>query len=514
MDTLLFRDTQFVDENGPMTPAHAGGAMGELDAAFALGKRGFGIAIGPGGPGGHRLTASGFDIVAYNPALDRVWIVDNKASGGTSTVQGATALTTNFETNLVGAIRQIRAARSFPHQQTVVRHLEQALAAVRAGRALPPTVERYVTNAGGYHGGVSQRLRAQGIKFLDVTGAATRNTRRQDVRTARQQGVPPGRPTTHPPRPSGPAVPVPPPSPSRGGTAAVAGMRVALAGLNFGLNWLSDREQQRLVQEALARIEPAIQAERQRQPDHGILVLIYYHQVQAPPDSIIQPGATYSHLTWISGRTPDEALRALHQSASISPAPPRGSRQQVTRLWIQPQRPAAILSLQTPFPQVGYGMFSPNRGAFQGVRWGGVRGFDDTGQSWLGTALQAQIAARASLEARGQPVPPWPVPRFILLQAPRSMRWIWGRQVRTTSVPVVRRGSALAGQTLEAVDLDPISPFGNVAAVPVFPYDAFTDTVFSSAKATRDNLNQLQMYPNIRKMRWIRPENIIPVPRF
>jgi hypothetical protein len=86
--------------------------------------------------------------------------------------------------------------------------------------------------------------------------------------------------------------------------------------------------------------------------------------------------------------------------------------------------------------------------------------------------------------------------------------------VRTTSVPVVRRRSALSGQTLEAVDLDPITPFGNVAAVPVFPYDSFTDTVFGSGPATRDNLNQLRLYPNIQKMRWIRPENIIPMPRF
>jgi hypothetical protein len=178
----------------PMTPAHAGGAMGELDAAFVLGQRGFGIVIGPGGPGGHRLTATGFDIVAYNPRTGEVWIVDNKASGGGRTVQGATAITVNLQQNLADAIQQIRAARAFPNQAAIIQKLDAALTAVRAGRPLPSGVSRYITNAGGYHSGISRRLRAQGVQFLDLTGVATRRTRAADIQRARQRGVPPRRP--------------------------------------------------------------------------------------------------------------------------------------------------------------------------------------------------------------------------------------------------------------------------------------------------------------------------------
>ncbi|MCB0189545.1 MAG: S8 family serine peptidase, partial [Caldilineaceae bacterium] len=47
-------DEAWADQDQPFTPAHAGGVMGELDAAFALGQRGFSIIIGPGGPSGHR----------------------------------------------------------------------------------------------------------------------------------------------------------------------------------------------------------------------------------------------------------------------------------------------------------------------------------------------------------------------------------------------------------------------------------------------------------------------------
>jgi hypothetical protein len=483
MTTLDYR---YSEENGPMTPAHAGGAIGELDAAFVLGQRGFGIAIGPGGPGGHRLTATGFDIVAYNPATDQLWIVDNKASGGTSTVQSASAITTNLEANLTQSIQQIRRAHGFPHQQTIIRNLENALDAVRAGRPLPSNVERYVTNAGGYHGGISRKLQDQGVKFLDITGSATRDTRKGDISTARKRGMPPGRPTTHQGRRAGGGVVTPP---SGSGGARAAGLTVALAGLNFALNWLNDREQQRRVQEALARIEQAIEVERRRRPDHGILIFVYYHKVQAPPESLLQPGAVFSHIAWESGRTRDEALEAYSRRSTISPGPPRGSLQHVSRMWIQPTQPPSISSLQTPFPQTGFGIFAVNGAKLQDVEWGGLTGFDDEGQTTLR-------------------LPSSPTPRFILLRPPASINWVYGGRIHTTSIPIVQRRAAVGQRTLEAVNLDPRNPFGNVAAVPVFPYDSFTERLFRSGRPTRDNLNHLRLYPNIRHMRWVRPENV------
>jgi hypothetical protein len=185
---------RLLGESDQPTAAHAGGIMGELDAAFVLGQRGFGIVIGPGGPGGRRLTASGFDIVAFNPATSKVSIVDNKASGGTRTVQEAPALTVNLPKNLEDAIRQIRKAQPFPHQATVIQRLESALAAVRAGRPLPPWISRHITNAGGHHSGISRRLRNNGVRFLDLTGVAARRARAAHIRRARAQGVRPGRP--------------------------------------------------------------------------------------------------------------------------------------------------------------------------------------------------------------------------------------------------------------------------------------------------------------------------------
>ncbi len=186
------------DDEG-MTPAHAGGAMGELDAAFKLGERGFMIVIGPAGAGGHQLTEAGLDIVAYNPQSDETWVVDNKASGGTSTVQDASAITRNLAQNLRTAIAQIRTLPAFPHQERVIQQLESALDAVTKGNPMPAKVLLKITGAGGFHSGISKKLRAQGIQWEDLTGTtAVRDARKRDIARARIAGVRPGRPVTHP----------------------------------------------------------------------------------------------------------------------------------------------------------------------------------------------------------------------------------------------------------------------------------------------------------------------------
>ncbi len=190
---------------GETTPAHAGGDMGERDAAFELGRRGFEIIIGPGGPGGHGLTERGFDIVAYNPRTGQLWIVDNKASGGTGRAYEASAITRNLAQNLADAARRVRAMPPFPHQQAVLAQLSTTFSAVRSGRPIPPTVSRIVTNAGGYLRGIGSRLARQGIRFVDVTGAATRAARQADILRARASGVPTGRSTRHAQMPALPA---------------------------------------------------------------------------------------------------------------------------------------------------------------------------------------------------------------------------------------------------------------------------------------------------------------------
>jgi hypothetical protein len=47
-----------------------------------------------------------------------------------------------------------------------------------------------------------------------------------------------------------------------------------------------------------------------------------------------------------------------------------------------------------------------------------------------------------------------------------------------------------------------------VTAVPVFPANDLAASLFDGANETRDNLDQLRGYIHIRRMRWVRPENV------
>lgn len=315
--------------------------------------------------------------------------------------------------------------------------------------------------------------------------------------------IPAGGQTTLPPTGAGtiqlpPAQPIPttPPGMSPGGGAPIAGLRLFFVGLNFGLNWLNDRRQQQRVQAELRRIEPVVQRERRSRPDHGILLAIHYHQLQlvgSQRESLLRPGPVFSHIVWATGRTRDEAWQNMAtRSPEIRPAPPPNHQAQVSLTWIPPLRPANVLALRTPFPQVGFGTFAVQAAVLQDVNWGGRTGFDDEGQTRLR---------------------PSQTPKFILLEPPSAIEWLHGQQTRRTSIPIVQRRTSIGRETVKAVNMDPVLP-GNVTAVPIFPYDPYTDRLFQSAPKTHDTLNQLRGYQNIDKMRWVRPENILKLRGF
>jgi hypothetical protein len=185
------------DEDKPQTAAHAGGEMGERDAAFALGKKGFELVVGPGGGKGHKLTERGFDIVGYNPKTKELWIVDNKASGGTRKVQDASAITKNILTNLKSTIAEVGRLPNFKNKYVILSKLRATVRAIEGGKSIPSDVALVVTNAGGYHTGIGKKLAAKGVRFEDVVGPETIEARRRDIAKAKKAKVRAGRPTTH-----------------------------------------------------------------------------------------------------------------------------------------------------------------------------------------------------------------------------------------------------------------------------------------------------------------------------
>ena len=189
------------DGPAPMSPAHAGGAMGEADTAFMIGKSGMEVVTGPAGPSGHGLTQCGFDCVAFRPSTEEVWIIDNKASGAARKIGDASAITENLAQNLERSIGEIKGIPDFPKKAIVLQKLEDSLTAVKAGKQLPSGVRLVVTNAGGYATGVGKKLAAKGVEFVDVVGPEIIAARKANIRAAKVQGTPTGRSVKVPPEP-------------------------------------------------------------------------------------------------------------------------------------------------------------------------------------------------------------------------------------------------------------------------------------------------------------------------
>ncbi|MCI0391507.1 MAG: type II toxin-antitoxin system VapC family toxin [Acidobacteria bacterium] len=278
--------------------------------------------------------------------------------------------------------------------------------------------------------------------------------------------------------------------PSARGTAIIGGIQLAFQGVNFALNRINDHIQAQRVREALAQIEPQINRERAANPSLGALLVIYYHQVEAHPDSAIRPGPVFSHLETATGRSFDEARSNRSNQPSIRPGVGPHEREFTQEVWIPPQRPVGVAALRTPFPPMAIGTFASGTASkLQNVNWGGVTGFDDEGEVTL------RLVAGS------------PQAEFVILRPPAIINWANGGVSMRTDIPLITRSTA-DGSDLTVVDLDPWVPFGTASAAMVFPADDATDQLFNQAPATFDNLNQLRRYTNIGKMRWVRPENI------
>jgi hypothetical protein len=279
--------------------------------------------------------------------------------------------------------------------------------------------------------------------------------------------------------------------PSARGEGIAAGMTLAFMGVNFVLNLLNDRVQEGRVREALNRLEPPLRSQRHDHPELGVLLVFHYSQQQAPPDSLIRPGATFETVNFYTGRTQDEARDVWQNTPMVRVLHPSDILESTQTVWIPPVLPPSVLDIRTPFRSVALATFAPGRAVLQNVEWGGVTGFDDEGTT---------------------PVTPGAQPaRFLILQVPNTVAFFNGGMRINVTIPISQR-RAQSGGSIPAVDLDPILPFSDVSAACVFPADDATDQLFAQARATHDNLGQLDIYTNFGKVRWVRPENIRVLP--
>ncbi|WP_371542565.1 DUF4157 domain-containing protein [Streptomyces sp. NBC_00554] len=154
----------------PMDPRHARGYAGEQAMGFTHYKESEGWIFfeGPSGAGGHGVTQSGFDGVAYNTRTGEVHLADNKSLAVTGNVSSATAIdpARNLGKNLDGLIQRVEATKDVPGRIRLLGLLRQTRAALTTGKPLPPAVKLVVTSEGGRTTGVSARLAAAGVEHL------------------------------------------------------------------------------------------------------------------------------------------------------------------------------------------------------------------------------------------------------------------------------------------------------------------------------------------------------------
>jgi hypothetical protein len=275
--------------------------------------------------------------------------------------------------------------------------------------------------------------------------------------------------------------------PSARGSARVAGIYVAFMGANLILNTINDQIQQRRAQDALDRIEPTVRQLRREHPDHGVLLLFHYTQIEAPPDSLIQPGAVFGHIEIGHGQSRPEARAQWQAEPKVRPGLGPGSQERTQEVWLPPLMAPSVANLHTPFPKAALARFAPGRAVLQDVQWGGVSGFDDEGTTSLS-------------------VPSGVTPTLLVLRVPRQLVFFNGRARVDVDIPIVTRPAA-SGGSVDAVNLDPVM-WGNVAAVCVFPADEASAAIFAGARATHDTLGQLDRYVNFDRARWVRPKNL------
>jgi len=140
---------------------------------FFLGPKGYIFVEGPGGTSGHKITARGFDGVAYNHGTRHLIIYDNKAFGFSGNVSSATSidLKKNLAGNLNRLIQKINKMMDLPNKHEILDLLCRTRASIEGGTRWPTNVQIAISNASGQSSGVSQRLARSGIEFIDYQSA-------------------------------------------------------------------------------------------------------------------------------------------------------------------------------------------------------------------------------------------------------------------------------------------------------------------------------------------------------
>jgi hypothetical protein len=169
-----------------MAEVHDRGFLGEQSMGFTLGEQGYQFIDGPSGAGGHGITSSGFDGVAFNPKTGDLILGDNKTFKRVGNVTSATAIDpgVNLQKNLRTMIKHVETHPNLarvPSRDAILQRLRAADRAVTQWIAdgRPPGklnlggVRLVVFNAWGKSTGVGGKLgRSGAVQFQDLNASS------------------------------------------------------------------------------------------------------------------------------------------------------------------------------------------------------------------------------------------------------------------------------------------------------------------------------------------------------
>ena len=271
------------------------------------------------------------------------------------------------------------------------------------------------------------------------------------------------------------------PSTTTTATRVKAGVGLAIIGVNIGLNWIIEKQNESRMKKALERLEPDVRAEQQRHPTMGFLLVFRFTGARRTPDG---PSATgrFQGVSYRRAYTQEEAEAARKSEARIDPD------ESFMTQWIGPSVAPSPLEIHTPFPKVGLAKFAKlPEIEFQKVEFAEWGGFDEDG-------TQSVNASRWRAKAEAF--------RFIVLEMPSKIRhYDINRRPSTKSIDVGE--ASVKGGKVPVLMLD-----GDEPAVTVWPADTSTAELFQAAQRVDDKEGKLTINTNMHIVRWVRPAQV------
>ncbi len=289
-----------------------------------------------------------------------------------------------------------------------------------------------------------------------------------------------------------------PPATNSVGTKAAgkaAAINLGIRGAHALISWLIDDQQKQLFNADWAKKKAYVTGELAAKPSLGALVFAHYSQRQKvgqERDNSEQFSRYFQYVSYEFGRTESEAMRKFHSRKEMNRAG-EGANVPDKVAWIPPAMPVDPSKLPTPFPAEALATFVTGRDLVMDVKWKGRAGFDDAGETRLGTANRLE-------------------PLFLVLSAPEYITFMNGAIQHTVHIELSGEHPAetevISLMPLTTVELDASwRPFADTSAAMVYPADEYTTAMFGKAPPIKGTAGQLH-YQGLEHVRFVEPENI------